>query len=67
MMRLPSRTWLLFLLLAVGRCETEDERDDDMSSAFIEAAKSFLTDRDAVGGLQNVASAFVQSDVGKQV
>lgn len=65
-MRLPSRIWLLFLLLAVGRCETEDERDD-MSTAFIEAAKSFLTDRDAVGGLQNVASAFVQSDVGKQV
>ncbi|XP_035739648.1 uncharacterized protein LOC118449319 isoform X1 [Vespa mandarinia] len=65
MMWLLSRTWLLFLLLAVGRCETEDEHD--MSSAFIEAAKSFLTNRDAVGGLQNVASAFVQSDVGKQI
>nr|XP_050864758.1 uncharacterized protein LOC127070612 isoform X2 [Vespula vulgaris] len=65
MMWLVSRTWLVFLLLAVGRCETEDERD--ISSAFIEAAKAFFTDRDAVGGLQNVANAFVQSDVGKQI
>ncbi|XP_015179153.1 PREDICTED: uncharacterized protein LOC107067825 [Polistes dominula] len=61
-----SRTWFLFFLLAVGRCETDDN-NHDMSSAFIEAAKTFLTDKDAVGGLKNAASAFVQSDVGKQI
>ncbi|KAI4503723.1 hypothetical protein M0802_001126 [Mischocyttarus mexicanus] len=67
MMLLLSGTWFLFLLLAVVRCETTTEDDHDMSSAFIEAAKTFLTDKDAVGGLKNAASAFVESDVGKQI
>lgn len=60
-----SGAWLLFVLLVQGRCENND--DGDMSRAFIEAAKSFLTDRDAVAGIQNAANAFVQSDAGKQI
>lgn len=38
-----------------------------MSQAFIEAAKSFLTDRETVGGLENAANAFARSDAGKQI
>ncbi|KAK2588072.1 hypothetical protein KPH14_004137 [Odynerus spinipes] len=60
-----SGAWLLFVLLALGRCESDE--DGDMSQAFIEVAKSFLADRGAMGDLRNAANAFVQSDTGKQL
>ena len=45
------------------------EKEEDASDAFMEAAQALFSgaNNDAIGGLQGVASAFMQSDAGKQV
>lgn len=53
------------ILILIGLVASE--KDDDASSAFIDAARALFADKDAVGGLQGMASAFMQSDAGKQV
>lgn len=59
---------LIFLLIfGVVFCK-ESEDDGDTAAAFIEAAKSLFADnKDTLGGLRGAASAFAQSDSGKQV
>lgn len=43
------------------------QKDDDTSTVFIEAAQALFENKEAIGGLQGVARAFMQSDTGKQV
>ncbi|KOC59235.1 hypothetical protein WH47_11311 [Habropoda laboriosa] len=50
----------LLILLASTRCEKED--DEDASTVFIEAAKTFFSNKDNLNGLQGLAKAFLQSD-----
>ena len=54
---------MLLILVGMVACEKED----DASTAFIDAARALFADKDAIGGLQGMASAFMQSDAGKQV
>ncbi|XP_023289404.1 uncharacterized protein LOC105701497 [Orussus abietinus] len=63
-MRLLGR---IVLLCLVGTITCEKEEEGDTSSAFLEAAQVLFSNKDAVGGLQGVANAFMQSDAGKQV
>ncbi|CAK9824743.1 hypothetical protein ANTRET_LOCUS2861 [Anthophora retusa] len=50
----------LLILLATAKCEKHDE--EDASTVFIEAAKSFFSNRDNINGLHGLAKAFLQSD-----
>lgn len=59
------RTCILLILLGLGNCEKHE--DEDASTVFLEAAKSFFANKDNVNGLQGLASAFVQSNAGRQV
>ena len=59
------RTCILLILLGLGNCEKHE--DEDASTVFLEAAKSFFANKDNVNGLQGLASAFVQSTAGRQV
>lgn len=43
------------------------QNDDDTSTVFMEAAQALFENKEAIGGLQGVARAFMQSDTGKQV
>jgi hypothetical protein len=43
------------------------ENEDDTSTAFMEAAQALFENKEAIGGLQGVARAFMESDTGKQV
>lgn len=60
------RTCALLIVLASVRCEKVEE-EEDASTVFLEAAKSFLSNKDNLNGLQGLARTFIQSDVGKQV
>ena len=64
-MRIP-RTAILLALIGFVACEDKND-DTDTSNAFMEAAQALFADKDAVGGLQNIASKFMESDAGKQV
>ncbi|KAK9294600.1 hypothetical protein QLX08_010826 [Tetragonisca angustula] len=55
------RTCVLLLLLAAANCE-KHEAEEDASSVFLEAAKSFFSNKDNLNGLQGLARAFLQSD-----
>ncbi|XP_034179198.2 uncharacterized protein LOC117603807 [Osmia lignaria lignaria] len=59
------RTCALLIVLALARCEKPEE-EEDASTVFLEAAKSFLSNKDNLNGLQGLARTFIQSDVGKQ-
>ena len=58
---------ILLVLFGLAICEKEE--DTDASDAFMEAAQALFasTNNDAIGGLQGVATAFMQSEAGKQV
>ncbi|XP_066601269.1 uncharacterized protein [Prorops nasuta] len=60
-----QRLTVIFLIIGVVRCNSDDD-NQDVSSVFMEAAQSFFQNKDALNNLQGVAS-FVQSDAGKQV
>ncbi|XP_076235577.1 uncharacterized protein LOC143179979 [Calliopsis andreniformis] len=62
-MQLP-RTCVLLVLFSLANCKVEE--DEDTSTVFLEAAKSFFTNKDSINGLQGLASAFVQSNMGRQ-
>ncbi|XP_031847415.1 uncharacterized protein LOC116433452 isoform X2 [Nomia melanderi] len=62
-MLLP-RTCILLILFSLASCEKNEE--DDASAVFLEAAKSFFTNKDNLNALQGFASAFVQPGTGKQ-
>lgn len=51
------RAWILLGLLAATRCEEEGA-----STVFLEAAKSFFSNKDNINGLQGLARAFLESD-----
>ncbi|KAJ8686757.1 hypothetical protein QAD02_022551 [Eretmocerus hayati] len=51
---------LVFILFGLAFCENQD----DTSTAFMEAAKALFENKQAIDGLQGVASAFMQSDSG---
>lgn len=51
------RAWILLGLLAAARCEEEGA-----STVFLEAAKSFFSNKDNINGLQGLARAFLESD-----
>lgn len=55
-MRLP-RTCILLGLLIAAKCEEEAA-----STVFLEAAKSFFSNKDNINGLQGLARAFLDSD-----
>ncbi|XP_043247949.1 uncharacterized protein LOC122394857 [Colletes gigas] len=59
-----SRTWILLVLFGLASCD--DREEEDASTIFLEAAKSFFSNKDNINGIQGLASAFVQSDAGKQ-
>nr|XP_012143894.1 PREDICTED: uncharacterized protein LOC100875751 [Megachile rotundata]XP_012143896.1 PREDICTED: uncharacterized protein LOC100875751 [Megachile rotundata]XP_012143897.1 PREDICTED: uncharacterized protein LOC100875751 [Megachile rotundata] len=59
------RTCVLLTVLVLARCEKAED-DVDASAVFIEAAKSFFTNKDNLNGLQGLARTFIQSDGGKQ-
>lgn len=65
-MRILGVTILLFLF---GLACCQKEEDTDASDAFMEAAQALFSgaNNNDIGGLQDVASAFMQSDAGKQV
>ena len=56
----------LLILLALSTCAL-CENEDDTTNAFMEAAQALFENKEAIGGLQGVANAFMQSDTGKQV
>lgn len=59
---------LIFLLIFGIVFGKESDDEGDTAAAFIEAAKSlFAENKDTLGGLRGAASAFAQSDSGKQV
>ncbi|XP_014207126.1 uncharacterized protein LOC106638481 [Copidosoma floridanum] len=58
-----SKILILLALSGFACCENED----DTSTAFMEAAQALLDNKEAIGGLQGVARAFMQSDTGKQM
>ncbi|XP_043789013.1 uncharacterized protein LOC122712977 isoform X1 [Apis laboriosa] len=55
-MRLP-RTCILLGLLIAAKCE-----EDAATTVFLEAAKSFFSNKDNINGLQGLARAFLDSD-----
>lgn len=59
------RTCILLILFSLASCEKHEE--DDASAVFLEAAKSFFTNKDNLNALQGFASAFAQPGTGKQV
>ncbi|XP_076295091.1 uncharacterized protein LOC143216149 [Lasioglossum baleicum] len=63
-MLLPRTCILVTLLVAAASCEKQEE--EDASAVFLEAAKSFFSNKDGMNGLQGLANAFVQPDAGKQ-
>lgn len=63
-MRLP-RIAIFMLCAAFASCE--ESAESDAASAFVEAAKALFNDKEAVGGLKGIASAFMQSGAGRQV
>ncbi|XP_076376749.1 uncharacterized protein LOC143259218 [Megalopta genalis] len=63
-MLLPRTCILLIALAGAASCEKHEE--EDASAVFLEAAKSFFSNKDGMSGLQGLASAFVQPDTGKQ-
>lgn len=60
------RTCVLLVLLAAANCEKHEE-EEDASSVFLEAAKSFFSNKDNLNGLQGLAKAFLQPDGRKGV
>ncbi|KOX72386.1 hypothetical protein WN51_01485 [Melipona quadrifasciata] len=54
------RACVLLVLLAAANCEKHEE-EVDASSVFLEAAKSFFSNKDNLNGLQGLAKAFLQS------
>ncbi|XP_054006528.1 uncharacterized protein LOC128891214 [Hylaeus anthracinus] len=59
-----SRTCILLILVGLASCDDHDA--EDASTIFLEAAKSFFSNKDNVDGIRGMASAFVQPDAGKQ-
>ncbi|XP_050593896.1 uncharacterized protein LOC126923966 [Bombus affinis] len=59
------RTCILLVLLASAKCEKHEE--EDTSTVFLEAAKSFFSNKDNINGLQGLARAFLQPDGRKEV
>lgn len=59
MRRLPRTCTILLatLLVVVAKCEEESA-----STVFLEAAKSFFSNKDNINGLQGLARAFLESD-----
>ncbi|XP_014230721.1 uncharacterized protein LOC106655049 [Trichogramma pretiosum] len=55
----------LLVFLAIASCVI-GQHEDDTTNAFMEAASALLENQEAIGGLQGVAKAFMQSDGGKQ-
>lgn len=53
------------VLLASAKCEKHEE--EDTSAVFLEAAKSFFSNKDNINGLQGLARAFLQPDGRKEV
>lgn len=58
-----SKFIILLALSGFVFCEPED----DTSTVFMEAAQALFENKEAIGGLQSVARAFMQPDGGKQV
>lgn len=56
-MRLPRTCILLATLSVVAKCEEESA-----STVFLEAAKSFFSNKENINGLQGLARAFLESD-----
>ncbi|XP_017889842.1 uncharacterized protein LOC108630832 isoform X2 [Ceratina calcarata] len=54
------RACILLALLGLTRCGTQDE--EDASTVFLEAAKSFFSNKDNLNGLQGLARTFLQPD-----
>lgn len=65
-MRLPRIAIFILCSSCLAYCQ-KDNGETDVTSAFVEAAQALFNDKDAVGGLQGMASAFMQSGAGQQV
>lgn len=61
-MRLP-RICILLILFSFASCEVQD--DEDTSAVFLEAAKSFFSNKENLDGIQGLANAFIP-DTGRQ-
>lgn len=55
----------MLVLLASAKCKKHEE--EDASTVFLEAAKSFFSNKDNINGLQGLARAFLQPDGRKEV
>ncbi|XP_015585363.1 uncharacterized protein LOC107263061 [Cephus cinctus] len=62
-MRLP-RIEILLLFVGLVACKNDE---GDAANAFMEAAEALFNDKEAMTGLHNMASAFMESDAGKQI
>ncbi|XP_012265259.2 uncharacterized protein LOC105691392 isoform X2 [Athalia rosae] len=61
-----SRIAIFLLCVGLASC-TAESAESDAATAFVEAARALFNDKEAIGGLQGMASAFMQSGAGKQV
>lgn len=61
----PPRLCILLILLVVAK--SDGHEDEDPSSVFLEAVKSFFANKENINGLQGLAKAFLHSDGRKEV
>ncbi|XP_046610947.1 uncharacterized protein LOC124300677 isoform X1 [Neodiprion virginianus] len=60
-------TRIAIFFLCAGLVSCEEDTEGDAAAALVEAARALFNDKETVGGLQGMASAFMQSGAGKQV